>query len=179
MQLRISLMEHTPTIWRRLLVPGEIRMAKLHIDLPGRHGLEGLPPSLLPDRRAALWHALRRGLRESTRSTRSPSPCFDVVTEPRCGSSMSTTSATRWEHEVVIEELTWSSFGLKFAVCIDGQRACPPEDCGGVRWLCRTSSRRSPTPSTRSTTTTSPGLMAPSTPTRSTWRANAALQQVR
>jgi hypothetical protein len=21
---------------------------------------------------------------------------------------------------------------LKFAVCIDGQRACPPEDCGGT-----------------------------------------------
>jgi pRiA4b ORF-3-like protein len=29
-QLRISLMEHTPTIWRRLLVPGEITLAKLH-----------------------------------------------------------------------------------------------------------------------------------------------------
>ncbi len=37
-----------------------------------------------------------------------------------------------WEHEVVIEELNWSYFGLKFAVCIDGQNACPPEDVGGT-----------------------------------------------
>jgi hypothetical protein len=37
-----------------------------------------------------------------------------------------------WEHEVVIEELTWSYFGLKFAVCLDGQQACPPEDVGGT-----------------------------------------------
>jgi len=37
-----------------------------------------------------------------------------------------------WEHEVVIEELSWSYFGLKFAVCIDGQNACPPEDVGGT-----------------------------------------------
>jgi hypothetical protein len=37
-----------------------------------------------------------------------------------------------WEHDVVIEELTWSYFGLKFAVCIDGQNACPPEDVGGT-----------------------------------------------
>jgi Plasmid pRiA4b ORF-3-like protein len=37
-----------------------------------------------------------------------------------------------WEHEVVIEELSWSYFGLKFAVCIDGQNACPPEDIGGT-----------------------------------------------
>jgi hypothetical protein len=37
-----------------------------------------------------------------------------------------------WEHDVVIEELTWSYFGLKFAVCLDGQNACPPEDVGGT-----------------------------------------------
>ncbi|MGH9209044.1 MAG: plasmid pRiA4b ORF-3 family protein, partial [Acidimicrobiales bacterium] len=29
-QLRISLKGHTPTIWRRLLVPGEIKLSKLH-----------------------------------------------------------------------------------------------------------------------------------------------------
>src|ERR1035438_3710769 len=30
-KLRISLMEYTPTIWRRLLVPGEIKLSKLHL----------------------------------------------------------------------------------------------------------------------------------------------------
>jgi Plasmid pRiA4b ORF-3-like protein len=29
-QLRISLKDHTPTIWRRLVVPGEIKLSKLH-----------------------------------------------------------------------------------------------------------------------------------------------------
>ena len=33
---------------------------------------------------------------------------------------------------MVVEELTWPYFGLKFGVCIDGQNACPPEDVGGV-----------------------------------------------
>ena len=37
-----------------------------------------------------------------------------------------------WEHEIVIEQLTWSSDGLKFAVCVDGENACPPEDVGGA-----------------------------------------------
>ncbi len=37
-----------------------------------------------------------------------------------------------WEHDVVIEDLTWPYLGLKFGVCIDGQNACPPEDVGGV-----------------------------------------------
>src|SRR5271165_4323496 len=30
-KVRIALMEHTPTIWRRLLVPGEIKLSKLHL----------------------------------------------------------------------------------------------------------------------------------------------------
>jgi Plasmid pRiA4b ORF-3-like protein len=37
-----------------------------------------------------------------------------------------------WEHEVAIENLTWSYFGLKFAVCLDGENACPPDDVGGA-----------------------------------------------
>jgi len=37
-----------------------------------------------------------------------------------------------WEHDIVIEELTWSNFGLKYAVCLDGANACPPDDVGGT-----------------------------------------------
>jgi Plasmid pRiA4b ORF-3-like protein len=36
-----------------------------------------------------------------------------------------------WSHEVVVEEITSSPVGLKHAVCVDGQRACPLEDVGG------------------------------------------------
>jgi hypothetical protein len=36
-----------------------------------------------------------------------------------------------WKHEVVIEEATTASRGLRFGVCLDGQNAGPPEDCGG------------------------------------------------
>jgi hypothetical protein len=37
-----------------------------------------------------------------------------------------------WEHEVVVENHVRASRGLKYAVCLEGQNACPPEDCGGV-----------------------------------------------
>jgi hypothetical protein len=36
------------------------------------------------------------------------------------------------EHEVVVEDCTWSPLTLKHAVCLEGQNACPPEDVGGV-----------------------------------------------
>jgi Plasmid pRiA4b ORF-3-like protein len=38
-----------------------------------------------------------------------------------------------WEHEVVVEDVTWPPLALKHGVCLDGQNACPPEDVGGCR----------------------------------------------
>ncbi len=37
-----------------------------------------------------------------------------------------------WQHEVVLEEVTESERGIRYPRCIDGERACPPEDVGGV-----------------------------------------------
>ena len=36
-----------------------------------------------------------------------------------------------WIHHVVLEEILPQKPGLKYPICIDGERACPPEDCGG------------------------------------------------
>lgn len=37
-----------------------------------------------------------------------------------------------WQHEVVLEKVMESEPGAKYPRCIDGARACPPEDVGGV-----------------------------------------------
>ena len=37
-----------------------------------------------------------------------------------------------WNHQIVVEAVESAPQALKFAVCLEGQRACPPEDCGGV-----------------------------------------------
>ena len=37
-----------------------------------------------------------------------------------------------WEHAVVLEKILPSETGIKYPVCISGERACPPEDCGGT-----------------------------------------------
>jgi len=36
-----------------------------------------------------------------------------------------------WEHDIVIEKILPPEKGKKYPICIDGKRACPPEDCGG------------------------------------------------
>lgn len=37
-----------------------------------------------------------------------------------------------WEHEIVVEEILPVEEGKYYPVCLDGKKACPPEDCGST-----------------------------------------------
>ena len=37
-----------------------------------------------------------------------------------------------WQHEVDLQGVIESETGIRYPRCIDGERACPPEDVGGV-----------------------------------------------
>ena len=36
-----------------------------------------------------------------------------------------------WLHEIQVEKESPIEFGVKYPHCLAGERACPPEDCGG------------------------------------------------
>ena len=36
-----------------------------------------------------------------------------------------------WEHEILVEKIIPPDEGVHYPICVDGKRACPPEDCGG------------------------------------------------
>lgn len=129
-QLRIRLEGIDPPVWRRLLVPGGVRLAKLHdmfqavmgwtnshlhnftVDghLYGMH-FDDYPEEELDETEYTVMVALRGSVRR-------------FVYEYDFGDS--------WTHEVVVEDTTSSPYTLKFGVCLDGQGACPPEDVGGI-----------------------------------------------
>jgi hypothetical protein len=37
-----------------------------------------------------------------------------------------------WRHEILLEAVLPQEKGKTYPVCVDGARACPPEDCGGI-----------------------------------------------
>lgn len=37
-----------------------------------------------------------------------------------------------WEHKVKLENILPRDKNINYPICIDGKRACPPEDCGGI-----------------------------------------------
>jgi hypothetical protein len=40
-----------------------------------------------------------------------------------------------WRHRVTVEDIWPRTENSLVPRCLDGKRACPPEDCGGNRWL--------------------------------------------
>ena len=56
----------------------------------------------------------------------------DVLTA--IGSSLTYTYdlGDSWEHSIVLEKRFAGGDDADDPVCLDGQQACPPEDCGGV-----------------------------------------------
>jgi hypothetical protein len=37
-----------------------------------------------------------------------------------------------WQHEIVLEKTLEPEPKVRYPRCVEGERACPPEDCGGV-----------------------------------------------
>lgn len=129
-QLRIQLLDVVPAIWRVLLVPGSIKLSKLHVvllwtmgwqgghlhEFVFRHGRFGMPDPDYPDAE----------LRDENKFTLSqalgPFASFTYLYDFGDG----------WEHMVTVEDILPPDPLLKSPKCLDGQNACPPEDVGGL-----------------------------------------------
>jgi Plasmid pRiA4b ORF-3-like protein len=130
-QLRIELQHIQPHVWRRVIVPETITLAKLHqvlqaamgwtdthmheYEIAGkRYGTEDPDwPSdepRLDERRAKLKSFIEARVRRFTY-------LYDF--------------GDGWEHEVTVEDLVASKAIRQPIVCTAGENACPPEDVGG------------------------------------------------
>jgi hypothetical protein len=129
LQVKISLLGSSkPPVWRRLLIPTDIRLDRLHGVIQAAMGWEdyhmhafsdgsceyGLADPELghrDERKATLDRLLKRG-GERIRYT------YDF--------------GDNWEHEIVVEKVLAAEPDVRYPVCVVGKGACPPEDCGGV-----------------------------------------------
>jgi hypothetical protein len=128
-KLRIALLEYTPAIWRRLLVPGEVKLSKLHLILQVAMGWEN-------------YHLHAFEIAGQRYGEADPEWEIDEIDEEKVVLSDVVTERTRfiyeydfgdsWRHEVVIESIEPAKPVLKHAICLEGQQSCPPEDCGGI-----------------------------------------------
>lgn len=134
-QLKITLIgSANPPIWRRVLAPAEMSLAKLHHaiqlvfgwhdchlhEFSSGHDRYG-PPDLDDD-----YGGLPAPASES--KTKLPAVLGWVKATLRYTYDF----GDGWEHAIVTEKILAPDAALAYPTCIDGKGRCPLEDCGGL-----------------------------------------------
>ncbi|MGY0006053.1 plasmid pRiA4b ORF-3 family protein [Micromonospora sp. I033] len=127
-QLKVSLAGVRPPVWRRVLVPGGYTLDRLHrvvqhamgwrdchlhsFDIDGRQYGEPDPDGEL---------ALRDELDVRVDAVVGKGDRFRYTYD----------FGDWWEHDLVVEDVCAADPDERYPVCVEGERACPPEDIGG------------------------------------------------
>lgn len=136
-QFRIKLLGIHPAIWRRIQVR-DCFLDELHHHIQAAMGwtnshlymLEiddlayGRPTKYDPDDEGRIIDASRTLL-----STVMPKAKPD--SKPQFSFRYTYDMGDNWEHEVLFEGVCEPAPKSKYPVCLEGERACPPENCGG------------------------------------------------
>ena len=130
-QLKISLLESEPTIWRQVLMPSDVRLAQLHdiiqdvmgwtnthlyaFEIGGEYYEEPDPDTSGRNAQRTTLQSLGLQVGDAFEYT------YDFGDD--------------WRHEVRLEAIVEPTPEQFYPHCIAGARACPPEDSGGLPGL--------------------------------------------
>ena len=133
-QLKISLNYSKPVVWRRVVVPANMKLNRLHnvfqLIMPwtdshlhqfvangsnyavaDREYMDDLGPKTLNEKRYTL---------------------ANIAPEAKSVFTYEYDFGDGWEHIVVVESVLPPDPNFKNVVCLAGENACPPDDCGGI-----------------------------------------------
>jgi hypothetical protein len=133
-QLKVTLKGSSPPIWRRIQVPSNISLEKLHGILQVVMGWYDCHLHQFKahgayygtrDRDLGIgWGVEVRSERAAKLSQIAPTEKSRFTYEYDFGDS--------WEHDILVEKIMPPEEGVSYPICIKGKRACPPEDVGGI-----------------------------------------------
>ena len=138
-QFKITLERTKPPIWRRIQVPGTYTFWDLHVAIQDAmgwidyhlHEFKIVDPLIcmkmrigIPDDEFERYRDILAGWRQRIARwfSMENSVAYYIYD-----------FGDGWEHQVRLERILPRREGVVYPVCIAGKRACPPEDCGGVR----------------------------------------------
>ena len=129
-QLKITLQNIKPLVWRRVLVDAGSYLSDVHEVIQAAFG---------------WWNhhlydfevdAKRYGVSDPNDDWSTPAIDEGFIRLDSIATVGSTIDYTYdfgdgWNHEVIVEKRFPATSGTSVPVCVGGRRACPPEDCGG------------------------------------------------
>ena len=137
-EFKITLNHSNPTIWRRIQVPELYNFHDLHLAIQFAMGWK-----------SGHMHQFDMNHPRTSKEVSIGFPNeegfsdYKVLSEKRVKISNYFTLLNNmalytydfgdgWEHEILLERILTAVANTTYPKCVDGERACPPEDCGGI-----------------------------------------------
>ncbi len=132
-ELKVTLVDTDPSVWRTFLIETDVTFNELHYVLQAVMGWTN-----------SHYYVFRRDM-----MTISPSSRHDPIDSTSNDLDASKTAIAEffkhkgdaieytydfgdsWEHLIELKEIVEHE-DIHLALCLEGERACPPEDCGGI-----------------------------------------------
>ncbi|MBN2603790.1 MAG: plasmid pRiA4b ORF-3 family protein [Candidatus Thermoplasmatota archaeon] len=139
LQFKISLKDTDPPIWRRILVPATYSFWDLHVAIQDSMGWWDYHLHAFRIKWDNSGSGIEIGIPEDgvldDDSLILPGWDVDIADyfrEVGRSCSYEYDFGDGWIHEILLEAIIDREKGHKYPQCIDGEQACPPEDCGGI-----------------------------------------------
>ncbi|NJL46369.1 MAG: plasmid pRiA4b ORF-3 family protein [Leptolyngbyaceae cyanobacterium SM2_5_2] len=132
-QLKITIRDIRPPIWRRVQVRSDVTLGHLHWVIQHAMGWTNSHLHSFTIRDIDYGQPMpdlgfdELGLRDEQKVKLSK-----VIAGEGFKFSYLYDFGDSWEHEILVEKVLPADPEASYPVCIKAKRACPPEDCGGV-----------------------------------------------
>ncbi len=134
-QLKITLKNSNPPIWRRVLISSDTTLTKLHQIIQiamGWYDSHLHAFEIHGERYSAPMPGDPTHLQELHMKSTSRVKLNTLITAKDEKFHYDYDFGDSWGHEIVLEKILPADPKQELPVCIAGKRACPPEDVGGV-----------------------------------------------
>ena len=135
LKFKIELEYLIPLVWRRILISRDATFFDLHMAIQQSMGWENCHMHMFTIKKTRTSPQKNIGLPSEYDPDIEPAWELKVVDYfKRRGSKVAYEYdfGDSWLHKIIYEGTEKAVKGRRYPQCLDGERACPPEDCGGT-----------------------------------------------
>ena len=131
-QLKVTLLDSKPPIWRRILVRSDVRLDILHRILQETMGWTNSHLHQFTVHGASYGPHYDESGGELEYENEARYRLSQLLTIEKDSLNYEYDFGDGWDHKITLEKILPHDDSVPVPCCIKGKRACPPEDCGGV-----------------------------------------------
>ncbi len=133
-QIKVTLKDFKPAIWRRIQIGGDATFGALHVAIQIVMGWGGhhLHHFIIGKRPNFIFIGSPVELADGNAVDEDETTINQVLPDAKSKMIYEYDFGDGWEHELLLEKIVPAEKGVYYPRCLAGEKSCPPDDVGGV-----------------------------------------------